>query len=112
MGYRLNRLDEPVFMAGPKPMQTEVCIHHRLESYAFAYLMHMNRKFDYDIVIVSISCVKLRIIESKHFPQDPVAAIREGFSTTDEKFLDKLKTEVRQVLIDHSVTFKSQEIFF
>ena len=44
---------------------------------------------------MSISCVKLRIIESKHFPQDPVAAIREGFSTTDEKFLDKLKTEDR-----------------
>ena len=32
MGYRLNRLDEPVFMAGPKPMLTEVGIHHGLES--------------------------------------------------------------------------------
>ena len=32
MGYCLNRLDEPVFMAGPKPMQTEFGIHHRLES--------------------------------------------------------------------------------
>ena len=32
MGYRLNRLDEPVFMAGPKPTQTEFGIHHRLES--------------------------------------------------------------------------------
>ena len=32
MGYRLNRLDEPVFMAGPKPMLTEFGIHHRLES--------------------------------------------------------------------------------
>ena len=32
MGYRLNRLDESVFMAGPKPMQTEFAIHHRLES--------------------------------------------------------------------------------
>ena len=58
---------------------------------------------------MSKSCVKLRIIESKHFPQDPVAAIREGFSTTDEKFLDKLKTEVRQGLINQSVLFKSQE---
>ena len=27
-GYRLNRLDGPVFMAGPKPMLTEFCIHH------------------------------------------------------------------------------------
>ena len=32
MGYHLNRLDEPVFMAGPKPMWTEFGIHHRLES--------------------------------------------------------------------------------
>ena len=32
MGYGLNRLDEPVFMAGPKPMQTEFGIHQRLES--------------------------------------------------------------------------------
>ena len=32
MGYRLNRLDEPVFMAGLKPMRTEFGIHHRLES--------------------------------------------------------------------------------
>ena len=34
MGYRLNRLDEPVFMAVPKPMLTEFGIHHRLESCA------------------------------------------------------------------------------
>ena len=32
MGYCLNRLDELVFMAGPKPMGTEFGIHHRLES--------------------------------------------------------------------------------
>ena len=32
MGYRLNRLDEPIFMAGPKPMRTEFGIHQRLES--------------------------------------------------------------------------------
>ena len=32
MGYRLNCLDEPVFVAGPKPMRTEFGIHHRLES--------------------------------------------------------------------------------
>ena len=28
----MNRLDEPVFMAVSKPMQTEFDIHHRLES--------------------------------------------------------------------------------
>ena len=32
MGYRLNRLDEPVFMAVTKPMLTENATHYRLES--------------------------------------------------------------------------------
>ena len=32
MGYHLNRLDEPVFMAVPKPMLTEFGIYYRLES--------------------------------------------------------------------------------
>ena len=34
MGYRLNRLDEPVFMAVSKPLLTELGIHPRLESCA------------------------------------------------------------------------------
>ena len=37
MGYRLNRLVEPVFMAVPKPMLTDVGIHYRLESYALLW---------------------------------------------------------------------------
>ena len=32
MGYRLNRLDEPIFMAVPKPMLIEFGIHYRSES--------------------------------------------------------------------------------
>ena len=32
MGYRLNCLDEPIFMAVSKPLLTEIGIHHRLES--------------------------------------------------------------------------------
>ena len=32
MGYGLNRLDEPVFMAVSKPLLTEFGIHHILES--------------------------------------------------------------------------------
>ena len=32
MGYRLNRVDESVFMAGPKPMRSEFDIHQRLDS--------------------------------------------------------------------------------
>ena len=31
MGYHLNRLDEPIFKARPKPMQTKFGIHQRLE---------------------------------------------------------------------------------
>ena len=32
MGYRLNRLDEPVFIEVSKPLLTEFGIHYRLES--------------------------------------------------------------------------------
>ena len=32
MGYGLDRLDELVLMAAPKPMLTEFGIHHKLES--------------------------------------------------------------------------------
>ena len=32
MGYRLNRLDEFVFVAGPKTLTTQFGMHHRLES--------------------------------------------------------------------------------
>ena len=40
MGYRLNPLDEPVFMAGAKPMRAEFGIHHRLES-CVVFLQHL-----------------------------------------------------------------------
>ena len=42
MGYHLNRLDELVFMAGPKPMRTEIGVHPRLES--CVTLRHMLRQ--------------------------------------------------------------------
>ena len=32
MGYRLNCIDEPVFIAVSKPLLIEFGIHHRLES--------------------------------------------------------------------------------
>ena len=32
MGYRLNRVDEPVFIAMSEPLLTEFDIHHTLES--------------------------------------------------------------------------------
>ena len=43
MGYHLNRLDEPVFIAVAKPMLTEFVIYHRLESCA--------RVFEQEIII-------------------------------------------------------------
>ena len=56
MGYRLNRPDEPAFMAVPKPMLTLVGIHYRLESCGplllvvmiliyWAYLSNLDIKF-------------------------------------------------------------------
>ena len=46
MGYCLNCLDEPIFMAVPKPMLTEFGIHYRLES--CASFMETGRNFVYD----------------------------------------------------------------
>ena len=43
MGYRLNRLDEPVFRAVSKPLLTEFGIHHRLESCAWYSLAEINQ---------------------------------------------------------------------
>ena len=47
MGYHLNCLDEPVLMAGPKSMQTEFGIPHKLESCelsteAFSYIQVLD----------------------------------------------------------------------
>ena len=42
-GYRLNRLDEPIFMAGPKPMRTEFGIRQRLES-CEGFLFYNHKK--------------------------------------------------------------------
>ena len=45
MGYRLNRLDEPVFMAVSKLLLTEFGIHHRLESCALFSAKPWHRQF-------------------------------------------------------------------
>ena len=44
MGYRLNRLDQPVFMAVPKPMLTEFGIHYRLENCEVFIFPDVNQK--------------------------------------------------------------------
>ena len=51
MGYRLNRLDEPVFMAGPNPMLTELDIHHRLESCESNLMTHVIVPEIYDLSV-------------------------------------------------------------
>ena len=49
MGYRLNRLDEPIFMTGPKPMRTEFGIRQILESCEWGdpfYAIFINKFFE------------------------------------------------------------------
>ena len=55
MGYRLNRLDEPVLIAVSKPLLTEFCIHYRLESCALIYVRP-------DSFIVARLCEQLSVI--------------------------------------------------
>ena len=43
MGYRLNRLDEPVFMAASKPLLTEIGIHQGLESCGYHFQNTQSR---------------------------------------------------------------------
>ena len=45
VGYRLNWLDEPVFVAGPKPMRAEFGIHHRLESCAQQAIFQQKARY-------------------------------------------------------------------
>ena len=56
MGYRFNRLDEPVLMAVSKPMLTEFGIHHRLESCVVSYTMKC----------ISSVLDKIKMCESDH----------------------------------------------
>ena len=44
MGYRLNRLDEPVFIAVSKPLLTEFAIHHNLRVVGLIINQNMNGK--------------------------------------------------------------------
>ena len=55
MGYRLNRLNEPVLMAVPKPMQTEFDIHHRLESCAANFSMTSITRDVYSLDISEVT---------------------------------------------------------
>ena len=46
MGYRLNRLDEPVLIAVTKPLLTEFGIHLRLESCVEAWTVRPLSSLD------------------------------------------------------------------
>ena len=63
MGYRLNRLGEPVFMAVSKLMQTEFGIHHRLESCA---LYKEGRDISYIVKPppVSVDCYSTPLLDT------------------------------------------------
>ena len=62
MGYRLNRLDEPIFMAVSKPLLTEFGIHHRLESCGYDFSKSFSR------IAVSREAV-LNVLNSVHCVQ-------------------------------------------
>ena len=66
MGYRLNRLDEPVFMAVSKPLLTEFGIHHRLESCEWVFLQTHNQGLRHLILTVSWDLHTLRTYTMDH----------------------------------------------
>ena len=90
VGYRLNCLDEPVFMAVSKPLLTEFGIHHRLESCGISSWT----SYAYDKMAILISeqsksnkCLRLCSKQNiKSFPSkwQPLATLLGG--TTDEMF--------------------------
>ena len=51
MGYRLNRLDGPVFMAGPKPILTEFGIHQSLESFGVVNSEKLSGKVHFQQIL-------------------------------------------------------------
>ena len=54
MGYRLNCLDEPVFIAVPKPFLTEFGIHYRLESCEGVHFCRISPGKDLTSTLVQI----------------------------------------------------------
>ena len=56
MGYRLKRLDESIFMAGPKPMQTEFGIRqYKREAIAIATLSKLKTNLPNDLYKFQVS---------------------------------------------------------
>ena len=69
MGYRLNRLDEPVFIAVSKPLLTEFGIHYKLESCGeerelnsgMCYVMHGDN--------IDVKCQYLKVMGKRRTQQ-------------------------------------------
>ena len=69
MGYRLNCLDVPVFIAASKPLLTEFGIHDRLESFALFVLSKLTKIYTLHILVpVSIFPNLLLLQERKVRP--------------------------------------------
>ena len=66
MGYRLNRLDEPVFMAVPKSMLTEFGIHYRLDSCVWCSNGPKSSNADFDWEFVKTLAT---ILDCKRVPE-------------------------------------------
>ena len=83
MGYRLKRLDEPIFMAGPKPMRIEFGIHQRLESCALKTFFSIVCKTVMKICALNAECYFYYVCSRK-------AAVLLTSDFSDEKFLTKI----------------------
>ena len=68
MGYRLNRLDELVFMAGPKSMQTEFGIHHRRERIVFLLFQTGITEANFDGVFVNFYAMMILDYKKQNVP--------------------------------------------
>ena len=63
MGYRLNRLDEPVLMAVSKALLTEFGIHYRLESCVTNYTeLRIRTLSERQFIFLKITAVKVTYV--------------------------------------------------
>ena len=65
MGYRLNRLDEPEFMAVSKTLLTEFGIHHRLESCVLIFWLILT--FEFRLILILLDNVSWDQLRGRPF---------------------------------------------
>ena len=71
MGYDLNRLDEPVFIAVSKPLITEFGIRNKLESYITLFLPNVGPIEGNELVVRPASS---KAFASECCPKDSAAS--------------------------------------